>query len=356
MNLYISSFNKFLVWGAILSVVLLEAYVAYYYSPLRGISYDIRDDLNETYPDYVLTGDIHMRTDVDQNLLQEEWSSRLQRRLKAYIYADVGRNDAQSSIWYLFIKNGMATSRLRQIPIIIFFVGEAPTSPGAPSQWYEDNRLTFAPFLSDNDSVFYEKAYGIPAKKENKGLMAHYATYNERKNLAEALILQWLQRIFFYKGSSFRPDAVFANRLQGSIFMRDEAKDRSLPKPRRRSFYEGNTLPGKKEFMDLIENSFLPHIIKESERFRLVMVELPLPSVKDSPERARRKVRYREYLAEYLKSNNVIFLSLANEPAFQGETVFNDLDRLVPKAKHEAAKFIAEKLFETGVFDVARKA
>lgn len=262
----------------------------------------------ETQSDVILLGDSTLLDSIDETYLTELLGTQSYK---------IGNPGSASAIWYLILKNNIATSPVKPEQLVIFSRASMLTTPEYRTTGkYEESILEAA---LPEDALVIDRAYLSQMNELEKVFDKYLPLYGYRarirKSIEDFMKYHISGRVmdFDYKQVDASFDDVFGDRELVQLSDMITESETYLHNEKRLDF--DTQLP----------NSFLPEIVRicQENDIQLTFVYTQTIYTDQSEQTASMLADYRSDLFQYAAENNIQVLDYLNDERVQ-ESFFND--------------------------------
>ena len=302
----------------ILSWVIIPKYYGLPYIKNAGpiltdeIIMDYQEHINETNPHIVLLGDSTLEDSISEAPVTEGLGYQTYR---------IGKPGSASAVWYLILKNQIATSSVKPKQLVIFSRASMLTTPDYRTTGkYEESIVELA---LPADSLITERAYQSQMNPLEQNLDRYFPLFGYRAYLRKSI-----ENLVKYHAPNqildVRPKDV-ENAL-GNVFD-DQFGSRELVELNN-MITMAETYLHEEERLDFyaqLPNSFLPEIVRlcEENEIQLTFVYTQTIYEDQDPKTTRLLNAYRSDLFQYAAENNIQILDYLNDERLTPD-FFND--------------------------------
>lgn len=269
--------------------------------------------IDEQASGIVLLGNSILKKGVDAMWLE----NKLERAV-----TDISVNGSTTPIWYLLLKNNIASSQQRPITVFIFFKDERLTTVGSLNTPLLQEHIQ--KFGGAVESLFDAIAYDL--NWFDRLALTHISPYAYQDDLKDILEKSFK---YVFPLAYFDVDRETIDNSVERVFSNANMNSDLLNQKLAASSIYGN-IDSEGRFQEKLGQSFLPHMIElaRANNIELVFVRMKSKNNLPGPDPEKRQ-QYFQQLGDYLSSEKITLWDYSNEPALQ-EIHFEDNDHLNP--------------------------
>ena len=320
----------------ILSSLIIPAYYGFPYpknpGPLFGDSIDMtyQQHIVENNPSVVLLGDSSLKHSIDESYLTELLDQQTYK---------IGQPGSASAIWYLVLKNNIATSQVKPEHLVIFLRASMLTTPEYRTTGKYEK--TIVDIALPEDMLVIERAYLSQMNWLEKNLDYYLPAYGYRARVRVAI-----ENLFKYR----IPNQIWNYRLKDV----EDSLEAAFGKPEIIQLNEMITMaetythaPERLDFNAQLPNSFLPEIerICDENNIQLTLVYTQTIYADQDPKTTELLAAYRSDLFQYAVENNIQVLDYLGDKRVV-KSFFNDPVHMNAEGQHNFTEIFATDFSE----------
>lgn len=324
-----------LVIVVILSWIVIPKYYGLPYVKNAGpiltdeIILDYQEHINETKPHVVLIGDSTLEDSINEALLTAELGYPTYR---------IGKPGSASAVWYLILKNQIATSDFKPKQLVIFSRASMLTTPDYRTTGKYEK--TIVELALPEDNLVTERAYQSQMNPIEQNLDRYFPLFGYRAYLRKS-IENLLKYHVPHQILAARPKDVenaLGNVFDNQFGSRELVELNNMITMAETYLHEEERL----DFYAQLPNSFLPEIVRlcRENDIQLTFVYTQTIYEDQDPKTTRLLNAYRNDLFAYAAKNNIQVLDYLGDERVQ-EDFFNDPVHMNEYGQHRFTEIFA---------------